>query len=83
MEIGELFLIENLNTDLEGKVLWAADSYRKKYGHAPTLVLLHPSLLQGETRRLGSMRLEAKKSVLPNYLWIGVPGDIESKPLAR
>jgi hypothetical protein len=83
MEIGELFLIQNLASDLEEKVLWAADNYQKKYGHAPTLCLVHPSLIKGQARRLAGLRVEAKKSVLPNYLWIGVSADAEAKPIAR
>lgn len=80
MDIGELFWIEQPGASLEEKVLWAADSYQKKYGHAPTLCLVHPSLLKGNTR-LGRLRLEPKKSILPNYLWIGIAADA-AKPLA-
>lgn len=83
MEIGELFLIEDPKAKLEEKILWAADSYQKKYGQAPTVCLLHPSLLKGQSRRVGGLRLEAKKSVLPNYLWIGVLADAATTPLAR
>lgn len=83
MEIGELFLIRNLDSDLEEKVLWAADNYQKKYGHAPTLCLVHPSLINGQVQRLAGLRVEAKNSVLPNYLWIGIPADAEAKPFAR
>jgi hypothetical protein len=82
MEIGELFLIRNLDSNLEEKVLWAANSYQKKYGHAPTLCLVHPSLIKGLAGRLAGLRVEAKKSVLPNYLWIGIPADAEAKPFA-
>lgn len=81
MDIGELFWIEQPNASLEEKVLWAADSYQKKYGQAPTLCLLHPSMLKSGNTRLGRLRLEAKKSILPNYLWIGVAADA-AKPLA-
>lgn len=83
MEIGELFLIRNQDSNLEEKVLWAADSYQKKYGQAPTLCLVHPSLIKGQSQRLAGLRVEAKKSVLPNYLWIGIPTDAEAKPHAR
>lgn len=82
MENGELFFIENIQQDLEGKILWAADSFKRKYGQAPTLCLVHPSLLRAR-KNIGRVRLEPKKSILPNYLWIGVSGDIAAKPLAR
>jgi hypothetical protein len=81
MEVGELFYIENPSLNLEERVLWAAKRYQKKFGQQPTLCMLHPSLLKGGQKRLGRLRLEAKKSVLPNYLWIGIPA--EAKPLAR
>ena len=81
MEVGELFYIENPSLNLEERVLWAAERYQKKFGQQPTLCMLHPSLLKAGQKRLGRLRLEAKKSVLPNYLWIGVPA--EAKPLAR
>ena len=82
MEVGELFYIENPSLNLEQRVLWAAKRYQKKFGQQPTLVMLHPSLLKAGQKRLGRLRLEAKKSVLPNYLWIGVPAD-RVKPLAQ
>ncbi len=81
MDIGGLFWIEQTDASLEEKVLRAADSYQKKYGQAPTLCLLHPSMLKGSSTRLGRLRLEAKKSILPNYLWIGIGADT-AKPLA-
>ena len=83
MELGALFLIEDPRMNLEQRVLWAAERYQRKYGQSPTLCLLHPSLLEGERRRLGLLRLVAKKSVLPNYLWLGAPADNATKPLAH
>jgi hypothetical protein len=81
MELGELFLIENPRLSLKQRVLWAAERYQRKYGQRPTLCLVHPSLIEGE-RRFGRLKLEAKKSVLPNYLWLGV-GDAADKPVAH
>jgi hypothetical protein len=83
MELGELVYIPDTRLDLEERVLWAANRYQKKYGQQPTLCMLHPSLLKAGQRRLGRLRLEAKKSVLPNYLWIGVPANAAAKPLAH
>lgn len=77
--MGDLFFIENAS-QLEGKILWAAERYRQKYGRAATLVMLHPSLL-AKSRRLGSLRLEPRKTVLPSYLWVGE--DAAAMPLAR
>lgn len=82
MELGELFYIPDARLGLEARVLWAASRYQKKYGQQPTLCMLHPSLLGSGRKRLGRLRLEARKSVLPNYLWIGVSADEDTKPLA-
>ncbi|UYN88810.1 MAG: hypothetical protein KIT08_06810 [Anaerolineales bacterium] len=78
--MGDLFFIEDAN-QLDGKILWAAERYRQKYGRAATLVMLHPSLLRGE-RRLGALRLEPRKTVLPSYVWVGEDAR-SAKPLAR
>lgn len=67
--MGDLFFIEDAS-QLDGKILWAAERYRQKYGRAATLVMLHPSLLRSQ-RQLGSLRLEPRKTVLPSYLWVG------------
>lgn len=83
MEVGELFYIEDPSLNLEERVLWAADRYQKRFGQQPTLCLIHPSLLKKGQKRFGRLRLEAKKSVLPTYLWMGVPADADAKPLAR
>ncbi|MEX2143656.1 MAG: hypothetical protein WD740_03605 [Anaerolineales bacterium] len=82
MELGELFLIEDQRMSLEQRVLWAAERYKRKYGQQPTLCMLHPSLMEGERKRMGVLRLVAKRSVLPNYLWLGAPADAVVKPLA-
>lgn len=81
MELGELFLIEDTQLNLKQRVLWAAERYQRKYGQQPTLCLVHPSLMRGE-RKFGRLKLEGKKSILPNYLWLGV-SDAANKPLAH
>ena len=83
MEIGELYLVEDKSMNLEQRVLWAAKRYQRKYGQSPTLCLLPPSLLHGQQGQLGNLRLEAKQSLLPNYLWMGEAGEAADKPLAR
>lgn len=82
MELGELFYIADTRLNLEERVLWAANRYQKKFGQRPTLVMLHPSLLKAGQRRMGHLRLEAKRSVLPNYLWVGNPAEANTKPVA-
>jgi hypothetical protein len=83
MEFGEIYLIENLETGLEEKVRWAAKRFQRKYGHRPTLCALHPSLITGGRRRLNWIKVELRKSLLPNYVWLGIPADMEARPIAR
>lgn len=77
--MGDLFFIDD-SSQLEGKILWAAERYRRKYGHAANLVMVHPSLLTGQPQQLGGLRLEPRKTVLPGYVWVGV--DAANAPLA-
>lgn len=83
MEIAELFLVENLKGDLENQVAWAADRFQQKYGQRPTLCAIHPSLMRGRLNYLSGIQLEGRKSLLPKYLWLGIPGDLDTKPFAR
>jgi len=78
--MGELFFIDDPN-QLEGKILWAAERYRRKYGQSANLVMLHPSWFAGQPASLGGLRLEPRKTVLPGYVWVGV--DTAAMPLAR
>lgn len=82
MDIGELVLIEDSRLSVEQRVLWAAGRYQRKYGRKPTLCLLHPSLLNGKRKRVAGLKLEPRKSVLPNYLWVGI-AEASLTPLAR
>jgi hypothetical protein len=70
------------NTPLATKIQRAADYYRKKYNQAPTLVLVHPSMLDGiqvpvrDLNSGGELTVRPYRPVLPGHLWIGV----EEKP---
>lgn len=54
--------------------------YRKKYGRAPNLCLIHPSELEKEKPKTGKLVLSGAEGVtvrpyrpvLPGRLWIGV-----------
>lgn len=81
MQPGELFLIEDRTLSPRAGVLWAAERYRRQYGRAPTLCLVHPSLLPGLRGTLAGLQVQAKPSLLPNYVWLGAAA--ETTPLAR
>lgn len=80
MDTGELFFIEDVSKDFEGKVLWAAESYKRKFGRQPNLVMAHPSLLKGTRTQVGTLRLEPRRNMLPSYVWVG---EAEATPFAR
>ena len=82
MSIGELYFDDNPALGFEAKVLQAAGVYEKKYGHSPTLCLVNPLDMLGIGSSIGSLKLVPKKTVLPNYFWIGVEEVEGETPLA-
>lgn len=78
MGIGELWYDDSPARSLESKVLQAVGNYEKKYGQSPTLCLVNPLDLIGAEEKIGDVRLVPKKSVLPNYFWIGVDEEVEA-----
>lgn len=80
MDRGDLVFIDDTGKDLEVKIVWAVENYRRKYGRQPNVVMVHPSLLKGERKQVGSLRLEPRRTMLPSYLWVG---EAEATPLAR
>jgi hypothetical protein len=59
---------------LEDKVLRAAQRYEQKYGHTPTLCLVHPAALgdSGRPRKAGRVEIRPCRSVLPHHFWLGL-----------
>ncbi len=59
-------------TCLSDKVFKAAEHYREKYGLAPDLCLVHPSMLAEPQAQAGRVIIRPLRAVLPGHLWIGV-----------
>ena len=85
MNVGMLWFDNDSKASLEGKVERAATYYRKKYGKAPTLCFVHPSMLpeglpasenevQSRVITTDGIEVRSNRSVLPNHFWIGVNG---------
>lgn len=79
MEIGMLWFDNDPKADLAEKIAKAAAYYRQKYGKTPDLCFLHPTMLPKNGSEATSLRpplpnveIRSSKSVMPNYLWIGV-----------
>lgn len=80
MNIGMLWFDNDPKAELAVKVERAAAYYRNKYGRAPTICFVHPSMLgatpppPSETGGLkaGGLEIHPTRNVLPNHLWLGV-----------
>ena len=85
MNIGMLWFDNDPKTDLDNKIKRAATYYHTKYGCAPNLCFVHPSMLpkdqtlsqtkpdepQASSKKSGVIELRATRSVMPNHFWIG------------
>ena len=57
---------------LKDRVQDAATYYADKYGQAPTLCVVHPSMMNGEGDEMGELQLHKARSVMPNHFWVGI-----------
>lgn len=87
MKIGMLWFDNDTKTALDARIERAASYYRNKYGKAPTLCYVHPSMLPdcepepagevpGDPKPIKHAGVEIRpmSSVRPNHFWIGVNG---------
>lgn len=73
MKVGMLWFDSNVGLAVEQRVERAASYYREKYGQAPTLCLVNPSVAgSGLPAQVGQVELRALDTVLPHHFWIGV-----------
>lgn len=72
MNSGMLWFDNNPKTALTAKIKQAADYYRQKYGTAPNLCFVHPSMLTGKATEEDNIVVRAYRPVLPGHLWIGL-----------
>ncbi len=71
MNVGMLWLDADKNRTFEEKVSRAADYYRDKYGRFPELCLVNGKHL-AESKKVGRVRVESARSVLPDHFWMGM-----------
>ena len=72
MITGMMWLDNDPKTPLVEKVQRAAEYYRNKYGRAPDVCMVHPSMLAEPQAQAGRVVVRPLRSVLPGHLWIGV-----------
>ena len=91
MITGMLWFDNDPKSALDEKIGRAAAYYLKKYGCAPTVCYVHPSMLvaSGNSADLASLSkdiclsgvaVKANRSVLPNHFWIGTNGTATLAP---
>ena len=76
MNVGMLWFDNDPRTALPVKVARAADYYRQKYGLAPDLCLVHPSMLNGAPAdspepEAARVAVRPNRLIMPGHLWIG------------
>jgi len=73
MNIGMLWFDNDPKTALDDKILRAATYYQNKYGQAPNVCFVHPSMLPETSKKnAGNVEVRKSRSVLVNHFWLGV-----------
>ena len=80
MNVGMLWFDNDTKVDLAARIQRAASYYRDKYGRAPNLCFVHPSMLGatpvntngGSNNGCSGIEVRTTRSVLPNHFWLGV-----------
>jgi hypothetical protein len=85
VKVGLLWFDDDPGRRLEDKVLRAAQHYERKYGHTPTLCLVHRAAVGngGRPRKAGAVEIRVGRSVLPHHFWIGVAEDDKGRSQPR
>lgn len=67
--------LDNSSLTLAAKIRKAAQYYQKKYGRAPELCLVNPSMLSSGAGNLGAeigITVRPYRPVLPGHMWLGI-----------
>ncbi len=74
MNVGMLWLDSEKTSNVAAMIANAATYYQKKYGQAPNLCFVHPSLLENtdQNKDNADIAVKSDKTILPGLLWIGV-----------
>lgn len=72
MNIGMLWFDNDPKTALNEKARHAAEYFQNKYGKAPNLCIVHPSMLPEEQQTNETVKIRPWHAITPGHLWIGV-----------
>lgn len=81
MREGLLWYDDDPTRDLAGKVSRAAQRYKHKFGMAPNVCYVHPSVMGegGQAQAVNGVRVDSLMNVLRNHYWLGQE---EARPAA-
>jgi len=68
---------DNPAKEFDKKVAQACAAFYKKRRVHPDVCKVHPSALDGTTKRIGTVEIEAMPNALLHHFWIGKNGNIQ------
>ena len=71
MDIGMLWFDNDPKTDLATKLIKASSYYLKKYGKAPNLCFVHPSMISQFTAKTEGLEIRQNPVIRPHHFWLG------------
>lgn len=72
MKVGLLWFDNDPKADLKTKIERLVAYYTKKYGQAPNLCYVHPSMVTNGNGSDNGIEVRPNRSVLPNHFWVGM-----------
>jgi hypothetical protein len=72
MNVGMLWLDEDSKRSLEDKIQRAIEYYHEKYGRTPELCLVNKQMLSEQEVKVGAVKVQPAKNVLPHHFWLGM-----------
>ena len=72
MLTGTMWFDNSAGTSFGSRLEKATSFYMRRYGEAPNLCLVHPSMLNAVRGHFGRITVRAHPFVLPGHLWLGV-----------
>jgi hypothetical protein len=71
MKTGMLWFDDSARS-LKIRVKEAVEYYIEKYGQAPTLCFVNPSMLSDKVKASNGVELVESRTVIPGHFWLGV-----------
>ena len=82
MKTGMLWFDDSARS-LKDRVKEAAAYYHEKYGQAPTLCFVNPTMLSEKVKASNGIELKESQTVMPGHFWLGVEIETPKKVNGR